>query len=216
MILKKIKVRTPQENLLTNTYVVCDEKTKETMVIDPGGEIDKIVEILDILKSNLKYIILTHCHSDHTNGLKLLKEKKGGKILISRYDAEGLYNPNLNLCEVINANNIEIEADSRLDDEDLIHLGDLEFKIILTPGHTKGGICIYSEKERLIFTGDTLFSGSWGRTDLPSGNFEEIMDSINNKLMNLPDETIVYPGHGKTTMIQDEKDIYINLKEKEF
>ena len=74
MILKKIKVRTPQENLLTNTYVVCDEKTKETMVIDPGGEIDKIVEILNILESNLKYIILTHCHSDHTNGLKLLKD----------------------------------------------------------------------------------------------------------------------------------------------
>ena len=216
MILKKIKVRTPQENLLTNTYVVCDEKTKETMVIDPGGEIDKIVEILNILESNLKYIILTHCHSDHTNGLKLLKDEKGGKILISRHDAEGLYNPDLSLCEYINATNLEIEADSRLDDNDLIHLGELEFKIILTPGHTKGGICIYNEKERLIFTGDTLFSGSWGRTDLPSGNFEEIMDSINNKLMTLPDETIVYPGHGKTTMIQDEKDIYINLKEKEF
>lgn len=216
MILKKIKVRTPQENLLTNTYVVCDEKTKETMVIDPGGEIDRIVEILDILEADLKYIILTHCHSDHTNGLKLLKEKKGGKILISRDDAEGLYNSALSLCEYINANNLEIEADSRLDDNDLIHLGELEFKIILTPGHTKGGICIYNEKERLIFTGDTLFSGSWGRTDLPSGNFEEIMESINNKLMTLPDETIVYPGHGKTTMIQDEKDIYINLKEKEF
>ena len=216
MILKKIKVRTPQENLLTNTYVVCDEKTKETMVIDPGGEINKIVEILNILEANLKYIILTHCHADHTNGLKLLKEEKGGKILISRHDSEGLYNPSLSLCEYINAGNLEMEADARLDDNDLIHLGELEFKIILTPGHTKGGICIYNEKERLIFTGDTLFSGSWGRTDLPSGNFEEIMDSINNKLMTLPDETIVYPGHGKTTMIQDEKDIYINLKEKEF
>ena len=109
-----------------------------------------------------------------------------------------------------------MEADARVDDNDLIHLGELEFKIILTPGHTKGGICIYNEKERLIFTGDTLFSGSWGRTDLPSGNFEEIMKSINDRLMSLPDETIVYPGHGKTTMIQDEKDIYINLKEKEF
>ena len=216
MILKKIKVRTPQENLLTNTYVVCDEKTKETMVIDPGGEIDKIEKILNILEADLKYIILTHCHSDHTNGLKLLKEKKGGKILISRDDAEGLYNPDLSLCEYINANNLQMEADARVDDNDLIHLGELEFKIILTPGHTKGGICIYNEKERLIFTGDTLFSGSWGRTDLPSGNFEEIMKSINDRLMSLPDETIVYPGHGKTTMIQDEKDIYINLKEKEF
>lgn len=216
MILKKVKVKTPQKNLLTNSYIVCDEKTKETMVIDPGGEIEKIIEILDILEANLKYIVLTHCHSDHTNGISLLKEKKGGKILISRHDSEGLYNPNLSLCEYINADNLEVEADSRVDDNDLIHLGELEFKIILTPGHTKGGICIYNEKERLVFTGDTLFSGSWGRTDLPSGNFEEIMDSINNKLMILPDETIVYPGHGKTTMIQDEKDIYINLKGKEF
>lgn len=216
MILKKIKVRTPQENLLTNCYIVCDDETKETMVIDPGGEIDKVIEILNILNSDLKYILLTHCHSDHTNGLKELKEKKGGKILISRADAEGLYNPNLNLCEIINAQNTEIEADSRVDDSDLIHLGKLEFKIISTPGHTKGGICIYCEKERLIFTGDTLFSGSWGRTDLPSGSFEEIMESINEKLMTLPDETIIYPGHGKTTMIQDEKDIYINLKGKEF
>lgn len=216
MILKKIKVKTPQENLLTNSYIVCDEETKETMVIDPGGEIEKISQMLEIMEAKLKYIVLTHCHADHSSGVKELKQLKGGKILISRYDADGLLNPEINLCEYINATNPDIQADSRLDDLDKIHLGKLEFTIILTPGHTKGGISIYCEKERLIFTGDTLFSGSWGRTDLPTGNFEEIMDSINNKLMTLPDETIVYPGHGKTTMIQDEKDIYIDLKPKKF
>ena len=216
MILKKIKVRTPQENLLTNTYIVCDEKTKEAMVIDPGGEPQKIAEMLDIIEANLKYIILTHCHTDHINGVKKLRELKGGKILISRDDAPGLEKPELNLCEYINAENPNLEADSRLDDLDKIHLGELEFTILLTPGHTKGGISIYCEEQRLVFTGDTLFSGSWGRTDLPTGNFEEIMESINKKLMTLPDETIVYPGHGKTTMIQDEKDIYIELKAKKF
>lgn len=216
MILKKIKVITPQENLLTNTYIVCDEETKETMVIDPGGEIEKIVEMLNIIESNLKYIVLTHCHADHSNGVKQLKQQKGGKVLISRDDAIGLEKPELNLCEYINAENPGIEADSRLDDLDKIHLGNLEFTILATPGHTKGGICVYCEEQRLVFTGDTLFSGSWGRTDLPTGNFEEIINSINNKLMMLPDETIVYPGHGKTTMIQDEKDIYIELKAKKF
>ena len=98
----------------------------------------------------------------------------------------------------------------------MIHVGELQFKVIETPGHTKGGLCLYCENERLVFTGDTLFSGTWGRTDLPTGNFVEIMDSITYKLMALPDETIVYPGHGRTTMISDEKNIYLELKPKEF
>lgn len=215
MILKRIQVETPQ-NLLTNSYVICDENTKEAMVIDPGGEPEKIAEILDILNANLKYIFLTHCHADHIGGISKLKELKGGKILISRDDSEGLYNEEISLAYYINMKNPELEADSRVDDGDLIHIGDLEFKIIATPGHTKGGLSLYCEKERLVFSGDTMFSGTWGRTDLPTGNFVELMNSITEKLMVLPDETIVYPGHGKTTMIQDERNIYIDLKAKDF
>lgn len=215
MILKRIQVRTPQ-NLLTNSYVICDEKTKEAMVIDPGGEPEKIAETLNILDANLKYIFLTHCHADHIGGIGKLKELKGGKILISRDDSEGLYNEEISLAYFINMQNPELEADSRVDDGDLIHIGELEFKIISTPGHTKGGISLYCEKERLLFSGDTMFSGTWGRTDLPTGNFVDLMNSITEKLMVLPDETIVYPGHGKTTMIQDERNIYIDLKAKDF
>ena len=107
---------------------------------------------------------------------------------------------------------IEIDADSRLDDGDLIHLGNLEFKVIHTPGHTKGGCSLYLESEKLLFSGDTLFRGTWGRTDLPTSDFDEIMDSIINKLLVLPDDTIVYPGHGKSTMIENEKPIYLELK----
>ncbi len=215
MILKRLQVKTTQD-LLTNSYIVCDEKSKEAMVIDPGGEPERIAEALDILDANLKYIFLTHCHADHIGGISKLKELKGGKILVSREDSEGLYNEEISLAYYINMQNPELEADSRVDDNDLIHVGDLEFKVISTPGHTKGGLSLYCEKERLLFSGDTMFSGTWGRTDLPTGNFVEIMDSITNKLMVLPDETIVYPGHGKTTMIQDERNIYIELKAKDF
>ncbi len=216
MILKRLQVKTPQVGLLTNCYIVCDDKSKETMVIDPGGEPERIIEMINILGGNLKYIFLTHCHADHTGGINVLKDEKGGKILISRADSVGLYNEEISLSYYIHAQNPDLEADSRVDDGDLIHLGDLEFKVIETPGHTKGGLSLYCESERLVFTGDTLFSGTWGRTDLPTGSFEEIINSITFKLMTLPDETIVYPGHGKTTMIQDEKMIYLELRPKEF
>ncbi len=216
MILKRIQVATPQVGLKTNSYIVCDEKTKEAMVIDPGGEAGKIAEVLDILGASLKYIFVTHCHADHIGAITELKNLKGGKILVSRADAEGLFNEEINLAYLINMEKPELEADSRLDDEDLIHIGDIEFKVIATPGHTKGGLCLYSEKEGLVFTGDTLFSGTWGRTDLPTGNFVEIITSITDRLMPLPDDTIVYPGHGKITMIQDERNIYIELKGKDF
>ena len=216
MILKRIQVKTPQVGLLTNSYVICDEETKEAMVIDPGGEPERIAEVIDILETNLKYIFITHCHADHIGGIAKLKELKGGKILISRDDSEGLYNEAINLAYYIHTENPELEADSRVDDNDLIHIGNIEFKVIATPGHTKGGICLYSEKEGLVFTGDTLFSGTWGRTDLPTGSFVEIITSITERLMTLPDHTIVYPGHGKITMIQDEKNIYLELREKDF
>ncbi|MBR3883080.1 MAG: MBL fold metallo-hydrolase [Clostridia bacterium] len=216
MILKRIQVTTPQVGLKTNSYIVCDERTKEAMVVDPGGQPEKIAEVLDILGANLKYIFVTHCHADHIGGITELKKLKGGKILVSRDDAEGLFNEEINLAYIINMEKPELEADSRLDDEDLIHVGDIEFKVIATPGHTKGGLCLYSEKEGMVFTGDTLFSGTWGRTDLPTGSFVDIITSITNKLMPLPDDTIVYPGHGKITMIQDERNIYLELREKDF
>ena len=99
----------------------------------------------------------------------------------------------INLADYIGLGTVTLQADSRLNDEDLIHVGDLEFKVIHTPGHTKGGISLYSESEKILFSGDTMFRGSWGRTDLPTGSFEEIIDSITSKLMKLPEDVIVYP-----------------------
>lgn len=214
MILKHLKIETWVASP-TNCYIVCDEKTKETMVVDPAGQVDEIINIINILEGKLKYIYLTHCHGDHIGGVTELKNKMGGKILIHRDDAPGLNDININLTRFIDMPEIELEPDSRVDDGDLIHLGELEFKVIHTPGHTCGSTSLYCDEEKLLFSGDTLFRGTWGRTDLPTSSFEAVIDSITNKLMKLPDETICYPGHGKSTMIKEEKPIYLELKPRE-
>lgn len=215
MILKRIKLELPYVGE-TNCYIVQDENTKETMVIDPGGEIDKISEMLDTIKANVKYIVLTHCHGDHMAGVQELKQRYGGKVLIHIEDEPGLRNPDVNLAEYVGLGTVIIEADSRLNDQDLIHIGDIEFKIIHTPGHTKGGICLYQEKEKILFSGDTIFRGTWGRTDLPTSNFEDIIKSITEKIMVLPEDTIIYPGHGKSTMLKEEEPIYMELRAKDY
>lgn len=214
MILKRLKVQTPLGES-TNCYVVVDEETKEAMVIDAGGEADKIIEMLDVLEANLKYIYLTHCHGDHIGAVQELKNKKGGKLVIHRDDADGLKDKDISLTSYIGMADVILEADSRVDDGDAIHLGNLEFKVIHTPGHTRGGSSLYCKREKLLFSGDTLFRGTWGRTDLPTSSFEEIIDSITKKLLILPDETIVYPGHGKSTLIGEERPIYLELKPRE-
>lgn len=215
MILKRIQKNVGKIEEV-NTYIVQDQETKETMLIDPAYDIEEIEEMLKAINAKLKYIVLTHCHGDHIGGAEKIKNLFGGKILIHIDDDNGLHDVNINMSVYIGIGEVILDADSRLNDNDLLHIGNMEFKVIHTPGHTRGSICLYQEKEKLLFSGDTLFRGYWGRTDLPTSNFEQIMSSITNKLMKLPDDTIVYPGHGKSTMIKDEKSIYLELKAKTF
>ena len=196
MILKRLQLET---NLVdpTNCYIIVDDATKEAMVIDPASNSEKIIEMLEILEAKLKYIYLTHCHGDHTGAVVDLQNKYGAKVLIHRIESENLRNPEITLNYYIGIPDIKLEEDSRIDDGDLIHLGELEFREIHTQGHTNGGTSLYFEKEKMLFSGDTLFRGTWGRTDLPTGSLVDIMNSITDKLLVLPDDTIVYPGHRK-------------------
>ena len=215
MILKRIKLELPYVGE-TNCYIIQDEKTRETMVIDPGGEVNKIGEMLETLDANVKYIVLTHCHGDHIAGVQGLKEKYGGKVLIHIQDEPGLRDPGINLAEYVGLGTVIIEADSRLNDNDLIHIGDIEFKVLHTPGHTQGGICLYQENEKILFSGDTIFRGTWGRTDLPTSSFEAVIKSITERIMILPEDTIIYPGHGKSTMVKEEEPIYLELRARDY
>lgn len=211
MILKRIKVGTPIAEP-TNCYVIKDEETSEAMIIDPGGDAEKISNMLDILDVKLKYIYLTHCHADHIGAVKQIQNRYGGKVLIHRNGAENLENDDIVLASCIGEDKIVLEADSRVDDEDILHIGNIEFKVLYTPGHTNCSTSLYCEKYKMIFSGDTIFRGAWGRTDLPTSSLEQIMDSITKKILVLPDETIIYPGHGKSSMIREEKPIYLDLK----
>ena len=211
MILKRLQLNSAWIEP-TNCYIIQDEESKETMLIDPAGELDKIIEMLDILNAKLKYIFLTHCHADHLGAAAQLHKNKGGKILIHRNGAENLENDEIVLASYIGAEKIILEADSRVDDDDLLHVGSIELKVLHTPGHTNCSTSLYCEKHKMLFAGDTIFRGTWGRTDLPTSNFESIMKSITKKIMILPEDTIIYPGHGKSTVIKEEKPIYMDLK----
>ncbi len=211
MILKRLQLKSAWVET-TNCYVIQDEETKETMVIDPAGELEKITVMLDILEAKLKYIYLTHCHADHIGAAARLHEKYGGKILIHRNGAQNLESDETVLSEYIGADKIILEADSRIDDEDLLHIGNIEFNVLHTPGHTNCSTSLYCKEHKMIFSGDTIFRGAWGRTDLPTSNFEDIIKSISEKIMILPEDTIIYPGHGKSTIVKEEKPIYTDLK----
>lgn len=167
MILKRLKIETMIGNY-TNCYVIVDEEKKEAMVIDPAGDAEKIVDTLNLLNAKLKYIYLTHCHADHIAGIEELKSKTNAPILIHRGEYENLKNPDVNLSEMIITKSISLEADSRVDEDDILHVGDIIFKVIHTPGHTSGGSTLYSEEHKLLFTGDTIFKGIYGRCDLPT------------------------------------------------
>ena len=192
----------------TNCYLIACEESKKAAIIDPGSK-EEIEEILNVLKKNdfiLKYIINTHGHNDHIGGNGELKLNTSAKLLIHELDAEMLMDANKNLSFFLGEEVISPPADQFLKEGDEISFGLIRLRIIHTPGHTAGGICLISSD--VVFTGDTLFTQGIGRTDLPGGSYNDIQKSIQDKLFKLDNCKKIYPGHGPSSTIGKEKNAY--------
>jgi glyoxylase-like metal-dependent hydrolase (beta-lactamase superfamily II) len=198
----------------TNCYVVGCKQTQIAVVIDPGfdkaSETEKALDHIDRNYAELKYVINTHGHPDHTFGNSLVKNKFNAKIVIHQNDAHLLEDLNNEIGQILGLRNVSPSPDILLRDGDTIEFGKETLKVIETPGHTRGGICLIGKKE--IFTGDTLFMGSIGRTDFPESSQEEMKRSL-KKLKTLQDSLTVYPGHGSSTILGEEKHCNPFLKE---
>lgn len=193
-----------------NTYLIFDPDTKECAIVDPGMstlEEEKAIEDFIAEKGlTLTQIINTHLHIDHVAGIPFLREKYGAPLLAHEGDkflGEGIdqqarmFGLNMNIGE--------IEVSEYIKAGDKIKIGNGELEVISVPGHSKGSVALYDPKGGYLISGDALFKGSIGRTDLPGGNYRELIDSIENELLTLPDETVVLPGHGPASTIGEEK-----------
>lgn len=186
-----------------NCYIQGD--SDEALIIDPGSDAEGIVRTLKENNIKAKYIVLTHCHFDHIMAVEELVRKTGVKLIACQNEKENLMRSDINYTNRYSRKPIELVADIYVKDGDIIKSGEYEFKVIETPGHTSGSMCLYCEKEKLLITGDTLFFASVGRCDLATGNEAELIKSIKTKLFVLPDDVTVLPGHGENTAIGYEK-----------
>ena len=208
-----IHITIPVGMLQCNCSIIGDPATREALVIDPGDEVTRILELLGRHRLVVKAIVSTHAHIDHVGGLSKLHQFTGAPILMHRADLP-LYQAMDMQASFLGVAPPEItDVDQLLKEGDVLRWGPFEAQVIHTPGHTPGSVSLYLPKEGgtialpapRLFAGDTLFAGSIGRTDLWGGSLDDIMDSLRNKVMQLPDETIVHPGHGPFTSIGEER-----------
>ena len=192
----KIKIA-PLGNMAANFYAVTDEETNEMFVIDPGDRSDIALDVIKSTGAKLRYIILTHAHADHIGALDDVKKYYDVPVVIHEDEAQALQNGSLNLCPLLGFDIPKTRADICVRHGDTLTFGNGEIKFIHTPGHTKGSMCILANN--YVFSGDTLFHLSIGRTDFPGGSYEEIIHSIQTQLYTLNSDTVIYPGHGEST-----------------
>ena len=189
----------------TNCYVVSNEETSECFLVDPGAYSDKVIAYIREHELKPQAILLTHGHFDHIMAVDDIRRAFHCKVYVHMDEAELLRDPSMNLSGTMGTEQFSMEADELLRDGQSLKLLDCEWKVMATPGHTKGSVCYYLDSEEVLFSGDTLFAESLGRTDLPTGSVQQIVRSIAERLFELPEDTMVYPGHGEPTTIGHEK-----------
>lgn len=195
----------PVGPLQCNCSVIGDESTREAMVIDPGDDIQDILAFVRKHNLQVKQIVITHAHIDHIAGAHRLKQLTGAPILYNQNDLPLVKMMDVQAAWLGIPTPAVFNPDDTLDDGKLITITGISGSILHTPGHTEGSVCLYLPDQTLLLAGDTLFAGSVGRTDLPGGNTSKLLRSIHDRLLTLPDEVAVIPGHGPRTTIGSER-----------
>jgi glyoxylase-like metal-dependent hydrolase (beta-lactamase superfamily II) len=196
----------PVGPLQCNCSIIGDENSREAMVIDPGDDIADIQAVIQKHNLSVKQIVITHAHIDHVGGAMKLRAATGAPILINQNDHALLKMLDVQAAWLGMQSPGVVEIDRSIGELDKVQAGSLVADVIHTPGHTEGSVCLYFPAQQKVIAGDTLFAGSIGRTDLPGGSFEKIISSLYGKLLALPDETVVVPGHGPLTTIGAERE----------
>ncbi len=196
----------PVGPLQCNCSVIGDEATREAMVIDPGDDIEAVLALIDKHNLQVKQIVITHAHIDHVGGAMKLRAATRAPILLNQNDYALLKMLDVQAAWIGMKNPGKVEIDHSLGQADTVRAGSLSADVMHTPGHTEGSICLYFAAENKLIAGDTLFAGSIGRTDLPGGSMERIIQSLHEKVLALPDDTLVVPGHGPLTTIGEERE----------
>jgi hydroxyacylglutathione hydrolase len=196
----------PVGPLQCNCSIIGDEATREAMVIDPGDDIQDVLTLIAKHNLKVKQIVITHAHIDHVGGAMKLRSRTGAPILLNQNDYALLKMLDAQAAWIGVPPPGAVEVDQSIGQADKVKAGSLVADVIHTPGHTEGSICLYFPAEKKLIAGDTLFAGSIGRTDLPGGSFEKILRSLHEKVLALPEETVVIPGHGPRTTIAEERE----------
>lgn len=196
----------PVGPLQCNCSIIGDEQTREAMVIDPGDDVEQVLDLIRKHNLQVKQIVITHAHIDHVGGAMKLRAATGAPVLLNQNDYALLKMLDVQAAWLGMAAPEKVEIDQGIGQADTVKAGSLVGQVLHTPGHTEGSICLYFPAETMLIAGDTLFAGSIGRTDLPGGSFEKIIHSLHDRVLALPDETLVVPGHGPLTRIGEERE----------